>query len=219
MNMDAFELNKIAGGILFALLVLFASRVVSNIIIHAPAPAKPGFEVAVTEEETGGGEAKEAAVPLPQLLQQASAEQGASQAKKCAACHTFDAGGANKVGPNLHDIVGKPFASKDGFAYSEAMKSKGGTWTYEDLFAFLESPKRAVPGTKMAFAGIKSDKQRADLLLYLKEQSPNAPPPPAPAKKAQAGDAAPQSGQGGDKAAPQQPTGAGPQEQAPALQQ
>lgn len=223
MNADAFELNKIIGATLFALLVFFSARTVSDIIFNVHAPETPGFEVAVTETESQPAEAAKAAVPLPQLLAQASAEKGASVAKKCVACHTFEQGGANKVGPNLHGVVGRPIASESGFAYSPAMqefKTKENTWTYEHLNTYLANPKAVVPGTKMAFAGIPNDGQRADLLLYLREQSPSAPPLPevteqAPAAEGEKAATAPEK-----EAAPaaQQPAGQAPAAQEPAPQ-
>lgn len=193
--MDAFELNKIAGGVLFALLVLFGTKTATNLIFKAHHPEKPGFEVEISESESGGAEEKEEkAVPLPTLLASASADKGASVAKKCAACHTFEKGGANKIGPNLYGIVGRALGTVDGFAYSGALKDKGGNWDFEALNAFVTKPKDFIPGTKMAFPGIKKPDQRADLLLYLREQADSpAPLPEAPA--AEAAPAAPAQGE------------------------
>lgn len=115
---------------------------------------------------------------LGALLAGADADDGKKVARKCAACHTFDEGGANRVGPNLHGIVGRPVASHEGFAYSAAMKQKGGTWGYAELDAFVHAPKDFVPGTSMTFAGVRKDEDRADLLMYLRSVSPDAPPLP-----------------------------------------
>ncbi|MEC9369427.1 MAG: cytochrome c family protein [Pseudomonadota bacterium] len=182
---DSFELNKIAGGVLFALLVIFATRTIVDIAFKPHAPEKPGFEVAVQEEASHGGApaAKEPAVPIAILLQKASVEGGQAQFKKCAACHTPEKGGPNKVGPNLYGIVGRDLATHEGFAYSDAMKSKGGKWDYETLATFLTNPKAAVPGTKMAFAGLKAE-QRADVIAYLRTLSDS--PVPLPEAKAEA---------------------------------
>ncbi|NJM35495.1 MAG: cytochrome c family protein, partial [Rhodomicrobium sp.] len=129
-----------------------------------------------------------AAEPFPALLAKASAEAGAAQIKKCAACHSFEQGGPNKIGPGLYGIVGHPVASIEGFAYSEALKQYGGVWDYERLSCFLANPKGCVPGTKMAFAGVKKDAERADIIAYLRSISPDAPPLPS------AQGAAPESG-------------------------
>jgi cytochrome c len=184
--MDSFEFNKIAGAVLGTSLLVLGLQTFAGILYHSEKPAKPGYEIAVADAEDGA--ATEAttteteAVPLATLLASANAESGQGQSRKCAACHTFDQGGANKIGPNLYEIIGRPVASHEGFAYSDAMKAKGGEWTYEDLSAFLADPKGAVPGTKMAFAGIKSPTQRADLLAYLRTLAANPVPLPEAAE-------------------------------------
>lgn len=184
--MDGFEFNKIAGAVLFALLVLFGSRTLGDIIFASHAPEKPGYMVAVPDEAHAKKETPAAdVVPLPALLAKGDAGKGQKLAKKCAACHTFDSGGANKIGPNLHGIVGKSLAGVDGFAYSAALKDKGGSWGYEELDGFLASPKGFAPGTKMSFAGVKKPQQRADLILYLRSLGGSPPPlPEAPTEKA-----------------------------------
>jgi cytochrome c len=181
--MDSFELNKIMGAILGTCLVLMVTNLTANAIFAPKTPAKPGFEIAVKEEESGG--AKEAAAapsePIEKLLQTASVDKGAASAKKCAACHTFEKGGPNRVGPNLFNVVNRDRATEPGFNYSAAMKAKGGKWTYEELNKFLTSPKGYIPGTAMGFAGLPKDSERADVIDYLHTLSDNPAPLPTAA--------------------------------------
>ena len=115
---------------------------------------------------------------LGQLLAAGNADAGEKVAKKCAACHTFDEGGKNRVGPNLHGIVGRAVASGAEFSYSSALKELGGAWDYERLDAWLTNPKELVAKTSMSFAGVKKAEDRADLIAYLRSISPDAPPLP-----------------------------------------
>jgi cytochrome c len=182
--MDSFELNKILGAILATCLILLVTSFAAGAIFSPNLPEKPGFEIAVKEESHGGG--KEAAPapsePIEKLLQTASVEKGAAAAKKCAACHTFEKGGPNRVGPNLFGIVERARASEPGFNYSAAMKAKGGKWTYDDLNKFIANPKGFVPGTAMGFAGIPKDSERADVIDYLHTLADSPVPLPTASK-------------------------------------
>jgi cytochrome c len=184
--MDSFELNKILGAILGTCLVVLATSFAAGAIFAPKKLDKPGFAIAV-KEEAAGGAAKEAAAapsePIEKLLQTASVEKGQAAAKKCQACHTFEKGGPNRVGPNLYGIVGdKRGEGRGGFNFSAAMKAKGGTWTYDDLNKFIANPKGFIPGTAMGFAGIQKDSERADVIDYLHTLSDNPVPLPTAAK-------------------------------------
>ena len=198
--MNSFELNKILGAILGTCLITLALNIAAGAIFAPEKPAKPGYAIAVKAQGEGDKNAAKAPEePMEAMMASASVEKGHATAKQCQACHTFEKGGPNRVGPNLWGIVGRPRASEAGLNNSAAMKAKGGTWTFGELYAFLANPRGYIPGTAMTFAGLSRGQQRADVIDYLHTLADNpeplpkaaaATPAPAAAKPAEAPKAA-----------------------------
>lgn len=222
--MDKMTVNMIAGAVLSSLLVIFGMNTFVNILYPkggGPEPEAEGTQQAGTTRApgaaAGGADAPvQASQPIATLLATANPQAGETAAKVCVTCHSFEAGGANKIGPNLHNIVGRPVANVEGFAYSPALKAKGGVWDYELLSCFLANPKACIPNNKMAFRGLQKDGERADVIAYLRTQTDN--PPPLPAAAAGGADAAvspPSQMPGANATATEQPGGEGPAPEQP----
>ncbi len=171
--MDSFELNKIAGAVLFTLLIYLGVRNLGDILFDVEAPNPDSYIVEGVETgDTAIASAEpEVEVPISELLLTASVDKGMKVAKKCAACHEFAQGAANKVGPALWGVVGRDIASLSDFGYSGALSGLEGNWTAEQLNGFLENPKKYAEGTSMAFAGLRKPSDRADMIAYLQSLS------------------------------------------------
>ena len=179
--MDAFEINKIIGAVLTALLLIVGSKTALDIVYREHKPEKPGWALPITEVAPAApGKAAEPfdAKQVLALLSKASADGGKDTFKRCLQCHTPEKGGPNRVGPNLWGVVGRKPGSHSGFPYSDAMKNHKSDWTWQELAAYLHDPRAAIPGNKMAFAGIKDNAELADLLAYLRTLSDSPPPLP-----------------------------------------
>ena len=178
--MDRMTINMIAGAVLSSLLVIFGMNTFVNILYpKGGAPEAGAAHHADAAPAAGGAEAPAAqSQPIETLLASADAKAGETAAKKCTTCHSFEAGGPNKAGPNLHNILGRAVASHEGFAYSPALKGHGGNWDYKLLDCYLTNPKGCIPNNKMAFAGLKKDAERANIIAYLRSVTDNAPPLP-----------------------------------------
>lgn len=183
MNM---EFNKIAGAILLAGLIAMMSGFIAEQLFKPHELEKTIYptNIAQAPAAAGAGAAAPAAgaagpvEPIAARLASADPATGQKTAKVCATCHTFEKGGASKIGPNLWNIVTAPQAHAPGFSYSPALQGKGGTWTYENLDVFLANPKEYAPGTKMTFAGVKDAGERASLIAWLRTQADTPAPLP-----------------------------------------
>ncbi len=171
--------NTVAGCVLASALFAMVVGKVSNAVVHPHKLDKPALAV-VDEAPTAVAAAPAAELaPIGPLLAKANVEAGkAIYMKQCFTCHTVDKGGVNKVGPNQWDVVGRKKASHEGFSYSSALQAKGGDWTYEDLNHMIFKPTAYVKGTKMAFAGLPKEQERADLIAYLRTMADSPKPLP-----------------------------------------
>ncbi|MEO6014785.1 MAG: cytochrome c family protein [Devosia sp.] len=189
--MDSFELNKIIGAILGTLLFVMGVGFLAEAIYHPITGNGPGYALPAPEEGDTGTTTPDAPVlSIGTLLASADPAAGEASAKKCQACHDLSEASANKTGPGLYDVVERVIGSHPGFAYSAVLtehQTKGDTWTYENLNHFLTSPKAFAPGTKMTFAGVKNDEERANIIAFLStlSKSPKPFPPPDAASSAE----------------------------------
>ena len=190
--------NTIAGWVLFAGIVALGSSIVAGEMLHSERPKKMGYPIAGVQEEGEGGAAAEQ--PIEVYLAKADPAKGQQTFNKCMACHNADKGGANQLGPNLWGVLGEPIGQGKGFAFSDALSKKGGTWNWDNLSQWLTSPRAFAPGTKMTFAGLGDPQDRANVEAFLNSHSdspqplPKAPAAAAPAAAGTAPGAGPNNG-------------------------
>ena len=174
-------MNKIIVSIVFAVILIMGINKIADSIFYVEKPEKSAYQVATvttvasttsTEKSAASSESGD----IMALFASTNAAEGAKIFKKCAACHSITEGGANKIGPALWGVLGRPAGTVPGYKYSKAMAAHGKNWSFEEMNGFLIKPKDWIKGTKMSFAGLKKAKDRASVILYMNENT-NSPLP------------------------------------------
>ena len=180
--MDSFELNKIIAAVLMVALLIIGISKLSDIVFYVEKPKTPGYAVEVAEAVTSSTqsnlEATEEKIDIAALMSLGDLTTGEKVFKKCAACHSIVKGGKNNIGPALYNVVGRKVGNIDDYKYSKALSGYEKEWTFEELNGYLIKPAKWIKGTKMAFAGLRKEKDRASVILYLNENSDNPLPLP-----------------------------------------
>ena len=179
--MDSFEINKIVAAILMVALLLIGIGKISDVIFHVKKPQTPGYSVEVEQVSTSvetSSTVTEEKVDISALMALGDVASGEKIFKKCAACHSIVKDGKNKIGPALYNVVGRKVAAVSDYKYSKALTGYEKNWTFEELNGYLLKPATWIKGTKMAFAGLRKEKDRASVIKYLNQNSDNPLPLP-----------------------------------------
>ena len=179
--MDSFELNKIVAAILMVALLVIGIGKLSDVIFHVEKPKTPGYAVDVEQAvitSVASSETTEEKIDIAALMALGELAVGEKVFKKCAACHSIVKGGKNNIGPALYNVVGRQTGVVNDYKYSKALSGYGKQWTFEELNGYLIKPAKWIKGTKMAFAGLRKEKDRASVILYLNQNSDNLLPLP-----------------------------------------
>ena len=170
--------QMLGGALIITLWLIWLGNIIGNALVLVDELEVAATTAGPTVTEKAPAKAARAPADMTVLLASASAAAGGKQFKKCKACHTTNEGGKNGIGPNLWDVVGRAKAARPGFRFSDALKGKGGAWTYDHLDRFLAKPKDFAPGTKMSFAGLKKAGDRANVIIFLRSLSDSPKPLP-----------------------------------------
>ena len=179
--MDSFELNKIVAAVLMVALLVIGIGKLSDVIFHVEKPKTPGYAVDVEQAvitSVASSETTEEKIDIAALMALGELAVGEKVFKKCAACHSIVKGGKNNIGPALYNVVGRQTGVVNDYKYSKALSGYGKQWTFEELNGYLIKPAKWIKGTKMAFAGLRKEKDRASVILYLNQNSDNPLPLP-----------------------------------------
>ena len=179
--MDSFEINKIVAAVLLVALLVIGIGKLSNVIFYVEKPEKPGYAVEVQQASTSTTAAvavEDKKVDIAALMALGDVNAGEKIFKKCAACHSINQGGANKIGPALYNVVGRKIGGVADYKYSKAFVEYGKEWNFEELNGFLIKPSKWIKGTKMAYAGLRKEEDRASVIKYLNQNSDNPLPLP-----------------------------------------
>ena len=176
--MDSFEINKIIAAIILVVAITIGVDKISDSVFHVNKPVKPGYKVEVVATLTSGTSSADEKIDITSLMALGNLDHGEKIFKKCAACHSISQGGGNKIGPALYNVVGRAVGNISDYKYSKSLKSYGNEWTFEELNGFLIKPASWIKGTKMAYAGLKEEKDRASVIMYLNQNSNNPNPLP-----------------------------------------
>ena len=177
IKMDSFEINKIFAAIIVTVLLVLGINKVSDVIFHVEKPNVEGYKVEVKVVSTSQTN-EQSQVDISALLALGSVENGKKVFKKCAACHSINEGGGNKIGPKLWNVMFRPVGAVTDYKYSKALSSYGKEWTWEEMNGFLIKPAKWIKGNKMGFAGLKKEEDRASVILYLNENTDSPRPLP-----------------------------------------
>ena len=177
--MDSFEINKIIAAIIIVFILVFGVGKISDIVYHVEKPNTSAYKVEVKTASTSSKSSDlSEAVDISSLLAMGSIEHGQKVFKKCSACHSVKKGGKNKIGPALYNVLGRDMAALKDYKYSKALIAFGKDWSFQEMNAFLIKPQKYIQGTKMAFAGLKKEKDRASVILFMNKYSDNPLPLP-----------------------------------------